>query len=130
MTNDDWRRFFVIAHGALGPGDWRSSTSTSWCAYTTFGSLKKGAVYYNAGIPFPFELGISSLKDGGTWREPISYKDLAHVVIPRSFFWETESFENYTNGTRSQDIDGLSRALLEAGIPHRITEIVLEIKLY
>jgi hypothetical protein len=130
MTNDDWRRFFVIAHEILVPGDWRSSKSTSWCAYATFGSLEKGAFYYNAGIPSPFELGIISLKDGGTWREPLSYDELAHIVVPKSFFWETESSGNYASGIRTQDIDGLSRALLHAGIPHRITEIVLEIKLY
>jgi hypothetical protein len=130
MTDDEWRRFFVIAGEVLGPGEWLSFESKSWCAFTTFESLETGCRYFSHGIPAPDELSDTSIKDGGTWGEPLAYKDLAHLIVPRSFFWETAPSPTYTNGTRTQDIHRLSDALHEAGIPHRCTDLVLEIKLY
>ena len=130
MTDDEWRQFFQIAGEVLGPGEWSSAESVSWCAFTTFSSLKMGAEYSNHGIPAASELGATSTTDGGTWGEPISYRDLAHVIVPRTFFWETKPSPNYANGTRHQDIDRLSDALLAAGIAHRLTDLVLEVKLY
>lgn len=62
--------------------------------------------------------------------QPFRYSDLAHIVIPREFFWETGALSSYRNGTWHQDIAALSTELTALGIDHRLTEIVLEVKLY
>lgn len=64
------------------------------------------------------------------WGQPFLYGDLAHLVVPRAFFWQTGSNEPFANGMKDQDLALLSSELTTAGIPHRITDLVLEIKLY
>ncbi len=86
MTDDDWRRFLLVAGEVLGPGEWSSTESASWCAFATFSSLRMGAEYSNHGIPAASELGLTSTTDGGTWGEPVSSRDFAHLIIPRSSF--------------------------------------------
>lgn len=67
--------------------------------------------------------------DRGPWGQPFSYQEIAHVVIPRAFYWETAAGP-FDSGRKTQDIQRLSRELTAAGIPHRLTDLVLEVKLY
>ena len=91
--------------------------------------------------------------------DPDPYAELAHVVVPRKFYWEiviprkkiaerTEELRPrlaelddslpshhgdgayFAQGYRNQDIDALSFHLSELGVSHRKTDLVLEIKLY
>lgn len=55
---------------------------------------------------------------------------LAHMIIPRSFYWEANVDGRFERGLRSQDIDELSSRLAAAGFQHRLTDLILEIKLY
>jgi hypothetical protein len=130
MTDAQWRTFFLTCARLLGRGarfDWASET---WCCWTTFGALSTSAHYWTAGLPNEADIGDIGTNDSGPWSQPFLYRDLAHIVIPREFFWERLLEKDYSNGTRNQDIGRLSAALLEAGIAHRKTDLVLEIKLY
>jgi hypothetical protein len=51
-------------------------------------------------------------------------------VLPRDFIHEIGEREIYRVEARTQDIARLSEALAEREIPHRLTDLVLEIKLY
>ena len=63
--------------------------------------------------------------------QPFMYSDLAHFIIPARFYWERiEGPGEFQNGYKSQDIRALSRELEVLGVPHRVTERVLEVKLY
>jgi hypothetical protein len=86
--------------------------------------------YWTGGLPAEEDLADSHIKDNGVWGQPFSYKQLAHIVIPREFFWESNGGPDYKNGTKRQDLALLSSELNQANIPHRLTDIVLEIKLY
>lgn len=130
MTDEQWKTFFDTCASELGPGDWQSENSMSWCTFTTFGSLARGAAYWSRGLPHADDIGPAYLRDGGVWREPINYGEIAHIIVPKRFFWESPPSPQYSNGLREQDIDRLSRALAAVGVPHRLTDLVLEIKLY
>ena len=63
---------------------------------------------------------------GGTWTQSFAYSDLAHLIIPARFYWETSSTEaGFQSGYKPQDI-----AKLLDELSHRLSERVLEIKLY
>lgn len=65
------------------------------------------------------------------WQQPFAYSDLAHIIIPKTFVWEryeNEKWQEYVSET--QRIELLSEALAAKGINHRLTELMLEIKLY
>ncbi len=64
------------------------------------------------------------------WGQPFIYRDIAHVVVPKTFFWETIGEKSYERGKRVQSIELLAKMLSEKGINFRLTELVLEIKLY
>ena len=130
MTDEQWRTFFQICSRVLGPGSRRAAFSQSWCGWTTFQALREGVTYWEAGVPSENELESSYTTDGGTWGQPFSYQDLAHVIVPRTFDWESGMGAEFKYGTKEQDIDSLSRELAKAGIMHRKTDLVLEIKLY
>jgi hypothetical protein len=130
MTNEDWQAFFRTCARVLGAGARQAAQSRSWCAWTTFGSLSESVHYWAAGLPAAADLAPVGTADGGVWGQPFLYQDLAHVVIPREFYWETVEPGRFENGTREQDIGALSRELTVAGIEHRLTELVLEVKLY
>jgi hypothetical protein len=85
--------------------------------------------YWTGGLPAEEDLDETGTKDSGVWGQPFLYRQLAHIVIPREFFWEIIR-PDYTNGTKTQDIARLSQELTRISIPHRLTELVLEIKLY
>jgi len=92
--------------------------------------LREDIHYWQAGIPAENELCATYVADGGTWGQPFTYQDLAHVIVPRSFSWEFGVGTDFQCGTKVQDIDRLSHALSGAGINHRKTDLLLEIKLY
>ncbi|HYM44245.1 MAG TPA: hypothetical protein VET46_15915 [Steroidobacteraceae bacterium] len=130
MTDAEWRTFFLICAQVLGPGEFNAAASRSWCAWTTFDRLTSDTGYWTAGLPGEEHLMETYTVDGGPWMQPFSYQSLAHVVIPREFYWETVRPGHFDHGTKQQDIATLSRKLSESRIRHRLTELVLEVKLY
>ena len=125
-----WRSFFDTCARILGMGSRNAWQSLSWCSWTTFDRLACDAGYWTCGFPDSSELGESWIADGGTWGQPFAYYQLAHIIVPARFYWERHCADGFQTGTKSQPIAELSRALLDAGVPHRLTEAVLEIKLY
>jgi len=130
MSNQEWQTFFRICARVLGKGERRDWASGSWCAWTTFGHICMGPHYWTAGLPGEPDIGEIGTNDSGPWGQPFLYQDLAHIVIPRAFYWELSEPGNYRNGEKPQDIDRLSEELAKANIAHRKTALVLEIKLY
>jgi hypothetical protein len=130
MSNEEWRTFLCICSRVLGAGAWNAAQSQSWCAWTTFDRLTSDCGYWTAGVPAETDLLETYTVDGGPWRQPFSYQSIAHIVIPREFYWETIAPGHYENGNKVQDIQRLSKELTAAGIAHRLTDLVLEIKLY
>jgi hypothetical protein len=129
MTDQEWHKFFTICASVLGPGNRIASKSPSWCSWTTFSKLSDDVFYWQCGLPPADELMPTYIQDGGTWGQPFRYQDIAHIVLPRTFHWETTE-GGYKSGEKTQDLDRLSQELTAAGIKHRLTELVLEIKLY
>jgi hypothetical protein len=68
--------------------------------------------------------------DGGVWGQPFPFSDLAHFIVPREFYWESIGGPGFVQGKKDQNIEKLSQALKAAGVPHRLTELVLEIKCF
>jgi len=129
MDDTKWKVFFLLSRRLLGEGDSDPSLSTSWCAYTTFSSLGHGVYYFNSGFPEIEHCLDSCIADGSTWRQSIRYDDLAHIVIPAAFYWEKVG-DVFSCGYKEQDIVALASELTRHNIEHRITDQVLEIKLY
>jgi hypothetical protein len=131
MTDDSWRKFFSTCARVLGAGRSDAKSSASWCAWTTFASLRQSVHYWSAGIPDESELGAHGTSDGGTWGQPFLYADLAHVIVPGEFYWEHISpMEGFTSGTKRQDLEALSAELTKSAVAHRKSELVVEVKLY
>ena len=130
MNNEDWKNFFLSCSEVLGKGASNAANSNSWCSWTTFRRLSEDSGYWCAGLPNPEDAFECNIGDGGIWVQPFAYADIAHVVIPRKFYWEKISEQGFESGTKYQDIDALSAKLSERGINHRKTNLVLEIKLY
>lgn len=130
MDNELWKAFFLTSRTVLGKGAWNPQYSESWCAWTTFSAIYNGVHYWYCGIPDYSDILDTYIADGGLWRQPFSYNELAHIIIPATFYWETEGGPDFENGTKSQDIKALSDKLSIEGIEHRTTGLVLEIKLY
>lgn len=130
MDDVSWNKFFLICANSLGKGDQLASRSESWCAWTTFRRISEEFGYWTGGLPQVADIRETYIADGGVWGQPFSYSELAHVVIPRTFYWEAYSQSGFESGLRSQEIDELSVKLSEARIEHRLTSLVLEVKLY
>ena len=130
MSDNDWLRFFTISAQVMGPGARLAEDSESWCAWTTFDALQRSVNYWSAGLPHESELSSVGTIDGGTWGQPFAYNEIAHLIIPAQFYWERIAANDFTQGVRHQDIQCLSKALTESGVPHRLTDLVLEIKLF
>ena len=96
----------------------------------TFGSLADSVNYWRAGLLSLSDIGERGTNDSGPWGRPFVYQDLAHIIIPSEFYWQTVPPGQFSNGTKKQDIQELSGQLSAAGISHRLTDLVLEIKLY
>lgn len=129
MNDELWMLTLQTCRRLLGPGDWDPFLSESWCAFTTYSSLTHGIHYFSCGLPPEEDCLPLCTKDGGLWRQSFKYEDLAHFVIPRTFYWE-RTVNGFQSGYKEQDIGNLSRQLLALQIPHSLTTLVLDIKLY
>lgn len=133
MTDQQWQRFFEACANVLGSrGHHDPALSDTWCAWTLFDRLNSDLHYWTCGLPALRDVPETHVKDGGVWGQPFVYSTLAHIVIPRKFDWGAGDYANDSHafGTKSQNLDGLSSALTSSGVPHRMTELILEIKLY
>jgi len=130
MTDREWHQFFTTAIRVLGAGELRLADTPSWCSWTTFTRLFGDAGYWTAGLPRGIEVRDTHIADSGIWGQPFLFSDLAHIVIPREFYWETDARPGWQCGSRAQDIVRLSSELDAAGVPHRTTDKVLEVKVY
>lgn len=130
MKHIEWKEFLQTCRKILGKGSWEALYSDSWCAFTTFSSLRHGIHYWCCGFPDPNELLDTSTVDGGLWRQSFMYDDLAHVVVPATFYWEGFVDGSFNFGEKNQDLISLSNELNKFGIKHRKTELILEVKLY
>jgi len=130
MKDEDWQRFFITATTVLGKGCQHAYFSENWCAYTTFSKLSDDCYYWTMGLPALEDISATGIIDGGVWGQPFRYGDLAHIIIPRQFTWELVEQEEFKTGKKIQDIDRLAQLLADFGIVARITDRVLEIKLY
>ena len=103
----------------------------SWCCWTTFGRLECDTIYWSAELPLVSELNETSVADGGSWSQPFCYREIAHVIIPRTFLEEPWSADGtFTQWHHEQDLDGLSKTLNLEGIDHNLLQFCLELKLY
>lgn len=130
MDNAKWRSFFLVCAEQLGPGHTDSGCSASWCSYTTFDRLTGDAGYWTMGLPAAAEVETWGIRDGGTWGQPFLFERLAHVIVPREFYWERGRGADWECGSRAQDLVALSAALGAANVEHRLTDLVLEIKVF
>ena len=106
------------------------SHNDSWCAFTTYTSLRHGVNYWNCGFPDEEEVLDDRTGDGGLWSQSFLFADMAHIVVPAEFYWENFDGSDFLNGYKKQDIFGLSNLLTTSQIPHRVSPLVLEVKLY
>lgn len=130
MNNSNWQTFFLTAIDVLGEGTILQSDSPCWCSWTTFDRLTDDAGYWTGGLPRKQHILETHIADSGVWRQPFGYSQLAHVVLPFQFYWQKVAVKEFASGYRQQDIGALSSALKKVGIPHRTTDMILEIKLY
>jgi hypothetical protein len=130
MNDHQWKIFFTICADTLGESGYMSHLSDNWCSWTTFSRLNHDAGYWTSGLPKTSEINDTSISDGGTWGQPFSYKDIAHIIIPRSFYWELSENGSFNSGSKSQEIYNLSKKLSMASVPHQSSELLLEIKCY
>jgi len=133
LTNQQWRDFFLICADLLPPGafDQTPVSSASWCSFTTFERLAIDAGYWVHGLPRKEDIGDTYIKDGGVWGQPYLFDDLAHLIIPRKFYWERiEGGRWVGNGHDVQDIEHLSATLAVKQIAHSLSALALEIKCY
>jgi hypothetical protein len=132
MKDEDWCTFFRSAAELLGPGDSRLMHTKSYCAFTTFERLNTDLNYWRHGMPLKEEIAENHIRDNGVWCQPLRFSSLAHIIVPRRF--RVEQFDKYNHPVDDleieQRIDALSSALLTCRVDHRITNLILEIKLY
>ena len=124
MTDAQWLTFFKVCARELWP------LIESWCAWTTFGSLRDSVHYWAAPLPALSELGPAGIVDGGTWGQPFFYSDIAHLIIPREFQREDTCSGTLQVTEYEQNLQALSAALSHAGITHQLGAYALEVKLY
>jgi len=130
MTDEQWRTFFTAAFDILGEGDFFPARSKTRCGWTTFTRLSSNAGYWSSGLPNPNDIKQNCIGDGGVWGQPFFYSDIAHIIVPKEFDWELVEDKKFYSGTKTQDIEALSKELHRLEVPHRITPRLLEIKLY
>ncbi len=130
MNDAQWHAFFKAAAEVLGPGSRLAEHSQSWCAWTTFDRLGSDAGYWTAGLPAADDIFATFIGDNGVWGQPFHFSQLAHLLVPRKFMCDEPSGPNWTYRERVQDLESLSARLREAEIPHRLTDLVLELKCF
>ncbi len=118
----------------VGPRRSRSAST-----FTMFDNLLWGADYFRGELPLESDLLERHVRDA-SWGTcgPISYDDIAHVLIPRFFTQEyrgqiqsddrDKPIPTWNQWEHEQDIGGLSKLLDQATIGHNLTKEVLEIK--
>ena len=62
------------------------------------------------------DIGDTHIKNSGLWGQPFRYSEIAHVVIPRRFDFESGDFKDdtYAYGIKVQEIDGRSKVLSQS----------------
>lgn len=97
----------------------------------TFDSIYDGAHYWNGELPIEIDLLDEYTRDYA-WMGlgPVAYKDVAHIIIPKTFSKEWGIGSEFTVWTYGQDIDGLSPLLNDAGVEHNLSKYALELKLF
>lgn len=131
MRDSEWKNFFQTCSEILGDGGKPDAFhSTTWCSWTTFNRLRIDAGYWQAGLPRASELDGKGTADTGVWGQPFLFCDIAHLIVPREFYWDRIALGQFDSGSKRQDIDALSAALTSRNVVHRKTRIVLEIKLF
>lgn len=129
MNNQDWKLFLQTSRQILGAGSCDPYSSESWCAFATYSSLMHGVHYFSLGLPALDDCLDTRTRDGGVWVQSIEYSDLAHLIIPKTFYWE-RTVSGFQSGYKKQNIKLLSDELVKLVIEHRLTDLILEIKLY
>lgn len=130
MTNIEWKNFFILCNEILGIGDINPVLSNNWCAWTTFSRLSNDSGYWTSGLPTLSYIDETHIKDNSSWKQPFLYQDIAHIIIPKEFFWEKISSNTYENGVKLQNIDLLSKVLDKANLYHNCSSYALDIKLF
>jgi hypothetical protein len=126
----DWRKFFLICinelenHPGPSPGPW------AWCSWTTYTRLALDCGYWSAPMLKEEDLGKHGTYDPGSWGQPFLYSDISHFILPRKFFWESDSSTSYSYTKHTQNINVISESLTRGDIEHRLSEFALEVKLY
>jgi len=130
MNNQQWYKFFSICATHLGTGAPTIVNSDNWCSWITFDRLEEDVRYWTSGLPKSDELNETSLQDGGVWGHPFLFNEIAHIILPKKFFGEACIDGKYQFVHKEQNIENISDLLTNAGIEHRCTDKILEIKLY
>lgn len=130
MNDEQWKFTLQQCRRLFGEGGILPHLSESWCAFTTFNSLENVLNYWRCGFPDESDLLDCRTVDGGLWTQSFRYDDIAHLIIPAQFQWEIFKNREYSHGVKTQDIGALSKILTQNAIGHRLTNLVLEIKLY
>lgn len=126
----DWHKLLRIASRELAMAPCVAPAKWSWCSWTTFDRLGEDAGYWAATLPLEREILEDGTSDGGSWGQPFLYNQLAHLIIPRRFYWEQLSTQGFESGVHTQDLERVSQRLTAEKIAHRLTAYVLEVKLY
>ena len=130
MSDLDWFHFFSLCNEVLGKGSHVAQYSDNWCSWTTFEKLQDDCSYWQSGLPNQGEFNRHLVKDGGVWGQPFPFNEIAHLILPAKFCWEGNSGKEWVSGQKQQDIKLVSERLVSLNVPHRLTDTVLEIKLY
>lgn len=134
MNNSYWRTFFITCAHVCGAGAQDINLSQNWCSWTTFTRLAEDAGYWQSDLPHVDELGEESTFDGGTWGQPFPYNDIAHLIVPKTFTKElfTGPAEKrvFERVSVSQDIESVSKELSKLGVPHTLSSVALEVKIF
>ena len=130
MNDTHWRTFFTTAAEVLGSGSRYAEHSQSWCSWTTFDRLGVDAGYWTCGLPALEDIFDTYIGDNGVWGQPFHFSQLAHLVVPRKFMCDGPPGPNWKYLERAQNLEELGARLRLAGIPHRSTDLVLELKCF
>jgi len=131
MEDKDWVTFFTICAATLGKGNRAARWSETWCAWSTFNRQIEDTGYWTSGLPNIEDLTEKSIKDSpSVWGQPFFFSEIAHIIVPRQFYWESEAGPDFQFGYKPQDIRAVAEKLKAHNIAHRLTENILEVKLY
>jgi hypothetical protein len=133
MDDETWATFLRTCADVLGVEKATRNgpcENGSWCAWTTFDSLQDSVNYWRGPLPTREEIFDSYVGHGANWDQFFNYRQMCHFLVPRTFFWERTAPGTYERGNCIQDLDALAQNLNTLNVPHRLTPLVLEIKLF